>query len=691
MLIQGVDIENFGILKNVKIDFDTGINLITGDNGEGKSHILKAIALMLISHKGDAPTFGHLCNWDADSFEVGMTLEHDGKVFVVGNSYDKKSNKLARTVKIGEDYFEGKAASDALATFFDPVLCRASILSFQGNLDLVDATPSSRLENLKRIYNLDFSKEAKDIDSQVKITNEQIKKFDVSIGVLENKTYDYQRKLECPWDADDQSVFVKTLEEIEDKISNYQLFESQKTDIQSQIGVLSQKKNEIDRRIHATQSELDEVTEIAEKRHAESEDKIKLIENKSYDEKLNELNDELSSIVLMRPPRNPTDEELENQQVLYDESNRNWSILYQKIEDLKSGICPTCGKPHTAEDLEEDSSLLTAMYVRLNEDKNQLQLLQEERAEFEKVERENERRLQNKKMLEDSIASESSRVEMEKEKDKSEIKMLKQAIKVDHQRIEMVKGSISKDKDRAKELQDEIGNLNSRLVELREKLDKVGLEHLRDRRDEVKEKVETYTMIEQRNSIVDDFNKQLKRQETLDKAELDGLVSTREDLRNHADMLVRGSVILKKEFPNYVIHRLKEGVEFGINDLVDSVYDGRYTVELQQKGSGIEVIYGSNSAPISVASGFEKELFQMGYKNAFAQIADLGVMFLDEVDSYASEGNSKKLFDSLGGVLKERYNQVFIVTHKPSVQDMLITQFGAKAWEVQNGSVQRIA
>ena len=109
------------------------------------------------------------------------------------------------------------------------------------------------------------------------------------------------------------------------------------------------------------------------------------------------------------------------------------------------------------------------------------------------------------------------------------------------------------------------------------------------------------------------------------------------------------------------------------------------------KGAGIEVIYGPNKVPISISSGFEQELFQMGYKNAFAQIADLGVMFLDEVDSFASEKNSHRLFESLGEILKDRYNQVFIVTHKPRVQNTLITQFGAKAWEIENGIVQQIA
>lgn len=45
--IQSVTIENFTCFENVHLDFSTGINLFIGENGTGKTHVLKAMYAML--------------------------------------------------------------------------------------------------------------------------------------------------------------------------------------------------------------------------------------------------------------------------------------------------------------------------------------------------------------------------------------------------------------------------------------------------------------------------------------------------------------------------------------------------------------------------------------------------------------------------------------------------------------------
>ena len=52
--IQSVTIENFTCFENVHLDFSTGINLFIGENGTGKTHVLKALYAILRKN----PSFG---------------------------------------------------------------------------------------------------------------------------------------------------------------------------------------------------------------------------------------------------------------------------------------------------------------------------------------------------------------------------------------------------------------------------------------------------------------------------------------------------------------------------------------------------------------------------------------------------------------------------------------------------------
>ena len=46
-MISHISIKNFAIIKNTEIDFDRGLNIITGETGAGKSIVIEAISLAL--------------------------------------------------------------------------------------------------------------------------------------------------------------------------------------------------------------------------------------------------------------------------------------------------------------------------------------------------------------------------------------------------------------------------------------------------------------------------------------------------------------------------------------------------------------------------------------------------------------------------------------------------------------------
>lgn len=46
MLLE-LNIENFAIIENMKIEFDRGLNVLTGETGSGKSIIIDSLGLVL--------------------------------------------------------------------------------------------------------------------------------------------------------------------------------------------------------------------------------------------------------------------------------------------------------------------------------------------------------------------------------------------------------------------------------------------------------------------------------------------------------------------------------------------------------------------------------------------------------------------------------------------------------------------
>ena len=46
-MISHISIKNFATIENIDVDFEDGLNIITGETGSGKSIVIEAISLAL--------------------------------------------------------------------------------------------------------------------------------------------------------------------------------------------------------------------------------------------------------------------------------------------------------------------------------------------------------------------------------------------------------------------------------------------------------------------------------------------------------------------------------------------------------------------------------------------------------------------------------------------------------------------
>ena len=88
-MIHNLTLKNFKQHTNLVVGFTTGLNVITGENGAGKSTILKGILYALFGAAA-AGKKEHLSTWGTeDKMEVSLTVDVNGKKLEILRSFDK--------------------------------------------------------------------------------------------------------------------------------------------------------------------------------------------------------------------------------------------------------------------------------------------------------------------------------------------------------------------------------------------------------------------------------------------------------------------------------------------------------------------------------------------------------------------------------------------------------------------------
>lgn len=93
MKLLTLSLKNFRNYKEAEISFDPGLNLIIGDNAQGKSNLLEAIYLVMTGRSYRTSRLKELIRWGADTFTVKATfVKHDieQSILVGYNGQDRR-------------------------------------------------------------------------------------------------------------------------------------------------------------------------------------------------------------------------------------------------------------------------------------------------------------------------------------------------------------------------------------------------------------------------------------------------------------------------------------------------------------------------------------------------------------------------------------------------------------------------
>ncbi len=91
MIIKTIELENFKSHLNTQVDFDTGISIIMGDNGAGKSSILESISFALFKEYA-SKKMDKLINNDKNKMQVTVEFVANGRTYKVVRKRKRNSS-----------------------------------------------------------------------------------------------------------------------------------------------------------------------------------------------------------------------------------------------------------------------------------------------------------------------------------------------------------------------------------------------------------------------------------------------------------------------------------------------------------------------------------------------------------------------------------------------------------------------
>jgi len=166
MIIESLHISNFKSHRDTRIKFDTGISIIIGGNGAGKSSILEAVSFALFKQH-TSKRIEQLITIGQKRMSVEIQFTANGRTYRVLRERTKTSSKAIMKIKEG-GRFQSLVSGDKQVTLevqnlleMDGDLFLNAVYVRQGEIaDLIDKTSSEKKQMIGRLLGIDSLEKA---------------------------------------------------------------------------------------------------------------------------------------------------------------------------------------------------------------------------------------------------------------------------------------------------------------------------------------------------------------------------------------------------------------------------------------------------------------------------------------------------------------------------------------------------
>lgn len=174
-MINHISISNFAIIENTEVDFEEGLNIVTGETGSGKSIVIEAISLALGS-RADSSYVRH----GADKAVIQLSGELDDEEIVIIREISAAGKNLCRLngrlVTLGELNDTCRKLADIHGQYDNQ-----SLLNPENHIRLVDSFRAETILPLRTAFDQAFSRyqeKRSQLNKLIGLESDNLKKLD---------------------------------------------------------------------------------------------------------------------------------------------------------------------------------------------------------------------------------------------------------------------------------------------------------------------------------------------------------------------------------------------------------------------------------------------------------------------------------------------------------------------------------
>lgn len=705
LYLDNLHIQNYNNIEDLYLNFSR-INLISGEPGNGKSSIQTTLALLLCN-----VTEGRLedrINWSNNSKEFNLLLNFR----YLNNKYQYSINcgKTTRRELVvpfeEEPYMNSDAYRYIFDNILDPTLTMYSNISEQDKTSsLLFESPAKGLEIIKKIFKVDSLNEKVELMKQeIKDNKERINILDAEKNILSNRIFEFLDEPELNnLDIDIASKKVEQLEQdrkiyIEELKKNEVYKEQLKVYNNSQISLklLKEDLKEIeDKKVdlgevfdYTNLNSLKENYIQKEKHLIQIENDLKIYNNNqkllnTCNQKIKFLKDDINNIDIKRMERCKYNE---NDIVVIDKNliiERD--LLYPLQAKLKlytEGKCPTCDTLFdcTDDDLSDIQNKIKNIYlniVKFEDTKKEIKnSIEEYNIKLNKFNLSFENKNNLSKQLDVLIEEQKSLIDIEKVDDttgnlRQELKDISDIINVLNKEVIIYESEL-------KEIEE---NQNAKNVIL-EKIKIYDVEepkqfeftiHFDENEfEKLKKDVQNYNIILNERENIRKSNNKTKLDKRQTERDIEVKIEEISKLNKRNRILDGSQKVIHKDFSSYIISTKSTYLNKKMNEFFQRVYNGKYQIKFEQDKKGVGFYFSHNKIdwhPVTDLSGFERQVFSLGYRMALSTLQNIKLLLLDEVSGAASTTKSLDFYKNL--LNEPGIDQFFITTHNDETKDLI--------------------
>ena len=286
--IKTLVLNNFGIFENSKIEFNSGINILNGLNGKGKSTCLQAIKMLLLNDFEG--TLEQYINNNSNNMFAELTFVFSNNIYISSIKVvkNKTTTSTRKLIKNNIIVAENSDVIDYLNNLLSNNITKYALCVEQKNINKITGIKDSERRDLfKYLLDIDFSNEIKNhYDVKIENLKNKIESSKSVIQTLNNMSYTKKDIIDLPFSIDE----INSKKDKLSKLANIEKSFANNESIKSKINNYNENVNKLQNEIMSLKDDILNNQKKLNQLLLDEKNRIER-ENSNYNNKINELYD----------------------------------------------------------------------------------------------------------------------------------------------------------------------------------------------------------------------------------------------------------------------------------------------------------------------------------------------------------------------------------------------------------------